>query len=133
MFHAQFIDEADFGDGKPQMEKDLQDWKNEKISDSEMMLDIEKEVKDGEVNPEWLHRDESKSEEATMLNLGTEDHDLHNGDNVPAAEVGDAKAADGEDEEGEEGPEEGEEGEEGEEDGEGEGADEGEEAQEGAN
>jgi len=89
----EFIDEADFGPGKPEMEKDLQKWKNEKISDSEMMLDIEKQVKDGEVNPEWLHRDESKSEEATMLNLGQEDHQLHEGDSVPAAEVGDAKAA----------------------------------------
>jgi hypothetical protein len=78
----------DSGD-KPELEEELKDWDKGKISDSEMMLDIEEGVSDGGVDPELLHEGETSKEMAEMLEMDTKDHEDVDGADVPmpAAEV----------------------------------------------
>ena len=59
------------------MDKWLQAWDEHKLSDTEMMLNIEEKVKAGKINPAWLHEGESRQVEDEMLTLGNEDHESH--------------------------------------------------------
>ena len=63
-------------DALPQLEGELKDWEKDKVSDNVMMLEIEKAVEKGEVNPVMLHEGETSKEQAEMLEMGTKDHEV---------------------------------------------------------
>jgi hypothetical protein len=58
---------------KPKLEEDLKDWEKGKLSDSEMMLDIEDGVEDGGIEAEMLHEGETSKEQAQMLEMDSQD------------------------------------------------------------
>ena len=79
-----FVDRTTFKLVRAPLEKELRKWAHGKLGDTEAMLDIEKQVQHGNVNPEWLHEGESMHTEAEMMTLHTEDHRAHQGEGVPA-------------------------------------------------
>lgn len=70
----ELIHAAKFGGDIPVVEAELKDWEKDKKTDAEVLLDIEKEVEDGKVDPIMLHEGETAKEGAEMLEMGTEDH-----------------------------------------------------------
>jgi hypothetical protein len=71
----EFVDMAMMKDALPNLEGELKDWEKDKLSDNVMMLDIEKAVDKGEINPIMLHEGETSKEQAEMLEMGTTDHE----------------------------------------------------------
>jgi len=84
---------------KAKLQKELKDWEKNKVSDVKQMLDIEKGVKKGEVDPEWLHDNESQREGQKMLEMGQEDHAENTDVELPAEEKADPNAPAGEEKE----------------------------------
>jgi hypothetical protein len=78
---------------KAKLEKELKSWEKNKVSDVKQMLDIEKGIKEGEVDPEWLHDNESQREGQKMLEMGQEDHAENTDVELPKPEKEDAAAA----------------------------------------
>jgi hypothetical protein len=71
----EFVDMAMGRNALPELEGELKDWEKDKISDNVMMLQVEKAVENGEVNPIMLHEGETSKEQAEMLEMGTTDHE----------------------------------------------------------
>ena len=60
---------------KPVLEKEMREWNKGKLTDSEMMLDVEKAVSDGGVNPALLHEGETMKQQAEMLEMDQADRE----------------------------------------------------------
>ena len=53
----------------------MREWNKGKLTDSEMMLDVEKAVSDGGVNPALLHEGETTKQQAEMLEMDQADRE----------------------------------------------------------
>jgi len=89
----QMVEESKFSSDRADVKEKLRKWEKDKISDAEMMVDIENDMKKGEVDPEWLEERQTKKEKSNMLKLGTEDHMEHIGDEAPGRDKTQLKLA----------------------------------------
>ena len=60
---------------KSVLEAEMVDWNKGKLTDSEMLLDVEKAVSDGGVNPALLHEGETSKQQAEMLEMDQADRE----------------------------------------------------------
>ena len=60
---------------KPVLEAELKNWDKGKLSDSEMLLDVEKAVSDGGIKPEMMHEGETSKQQAEMLEMDQADRE----------------------------------------------------------
>ena len=77
---------------KTEVQAELTKWEDGKLSNAEMVADIEKEVAKGQVDPTWLH-DAAKEPENKMLRMDQRDHELHEDAKIPELGEDDKKAA----------------------------------------
>jgi hypothetical protein len=79
---AAFVQSAKLQPAAAELKGELKSWEKGTLSDNEMMLDVEKEVSQGAVDPAMLHDGETEKEAADMLEMDAATHD-ENAESVP--------------------------------------------------
>ena len=68
------------------MEGKLDKWQADKLTDAQIVLDIEREIAGGHVDPAWILEKGTKREHKALLKFGSENHANHHViDHVQAA------------------------------------------------
>ena len=70
-----FVQSAKLQPDAEELEGEFRQWEKGKLSDNEMMLDVEQEVSSGAVDPSMLHDGETQKENAGMLEMDSTTHD----------------------------------------------------------
>jgi len=76
---AEFMKQAEFGrnGGLKKMQHDVALWKADKMTDAQVMLEIQRQIAGGQVDPQWVLDKETKRERTQMMKLGRDNHANH--------------------------------------------------------
>jgi hypothetical protein len=76
---AEFMKQAEFGrtGGLKKMQHDVALWKADKMTDAQVMLEIQRQIAGGQVDPQWVLDKETKREKTQMMKLGRDNHANH--------------------------------------------------------
>ena len=59
------------------MENEIAKWQADKLTDAQIILEIEKQISGGHVDPTWILEKGTKRERTALLKLGSENHANH--------------------------------------------------------